>query len=62
MYVTPLYTVIPSNEGFKALKHFLTNVLLKNRVRKPYFICRAELVLMLNLQSKLLSKLQNLSH
>ena len=29
---------MPNNEGFKALKHFLTKVLLKNRVRKPYFI------------------------
>ena len=38
MYVTPLYTVMPNNEGFKALKHFLTNVLLKNIVWKPYFI------------------------
>lgn len=26
---------MPNNEGFKSLKHFLTDVLLKNRVWKP---------------------------
>ena len=47
MDITSLYTVIPNNEGLRALKHFFDHRTVKEPSSET-LLCLAELVLTLN--------------